>query len=147
MITTLTERVSQPDLADLPDWRVAEILTAPDESLPPVVTLAETLAGPGVLMSALGGDAGAAFLDAMETMTASSPRIRWAMFLIKGVGIDVANQQVRQTINELSAGGPLTSQQATTILSLAERSRVVSWAEHHGIEVTARTVGLARGAV
>lgn len=144
---TLAERVSQPDLADLPDWRVAEILTAPDKSLPAAVTLAETLVGPGALMSAIGGDAGAAFLDALESMTSSSPRIRWAMFLIKGVGIDIADPQVRQTIGELVAGGVLTEQQAATLLALAERRRLVSWAEHHGVEVTARTVGLARGAV
>lgn len=141
----LAERVAEPDLADLPDWRVAEILTAPDESLPPVVTIVETLIGPGSFLTALGGDAGAAVLDALEQMSASSPRIRWAMFLIKAGSFDLGDAQVRESIEDFAAGGVLTHGQAAALLALAERRRFVGWAEHHGVEVTARTVGLARG--
>ena len=146
MTMTLAVRVAQPDLTGLPDWRVAEILTTPDDSLPPVVTLAETIVGPAQVMSALGGAAGAISLDSLEAMAGQSSRIRWAMHLIKGNGINVAEPEVMQTIGELASDGLLTTQQAAQLLALAERRRSVSWAEHYGIEVTARTVGLARGA-
>lgn len=143
----LQERLAQSDLVDVPDWKAAEILNTPDAAFPPVVTLVETRVGPGVIMATLGADAGAVFLDALDAMSNTSPRIRWAMFLIKGAGINIADPQVRQTIGELTTGGVLTAQQAATLLALAEQRRLVSWAEHHGIEVTARTVGLARGGI
>ena len=147
MTMTLAIRVAQPDLAALPDWRVAEILNAPDQSLPPVVTLAETKVGPAHVMATLGGDAGAAFLDSLEQMALQSSRIRWAMHEIKSIGIDVAQPEVRQAIAGMASNGLLTAQQAAALLALAERRRSISWAEHYGIEVTARTVGLSRGAI
>ena len=145
MSEILAARVAEPDLADMPDWRVAEILTAPDESLPPVVTIVQTLIGPGSILAALGGDAGAAVLDALEQISVSSPRIRWAMFMVKSGSLDVGNSQVREAIEDFAAGGMLLHEQAAALLALAERRRFVSWAEYHGVEVTARTVGLARG--
>lgn len=42
---TLNDKVTAPDLVDLPDWQVANILNTPDLSLPAVMTLERTFVG------------------------------------------------------------------------------------------------------
>ena len=111
---SLAERVAAADLAGLPDWRVAELLNSPDPSLPEVVTLEKTLLGPAGIMVALGPEAGARVLNAIEAGAVQDAMLRWVFYILK---------------------------------ASAERRRFPSWAEHNQIEVTARSVGLARGAV
>lgn len=146
MTMTLTQRVLQPDLATLPDWRCADILNTPDPALPVVVTLERTLVGPGEVMRAIGPDAGAAFLDSVDAMSASVPRMKWALHVIKNGGVDMADPVARAQIDALAVTGVITIVQADALKALAERRRFPSWAEHNNIVVTARTVGLARGA-
>lgn len=55
----LAAKIIAPPLADLPDWRVAEILNAPDPSHPAIVTLEQTLFGPAGIMAILGPERGA----------------------------------------------------------------------------------------
>jgi hypothetical protein len=43
--------------------------------------------------------------------------------------------------------GIITTAQANQLKALGEKRHFPSWAEHNEIEVTARTVGLARGAI
>lgn len=145
-MTSLSERVQQPDLAALPDWRVAEILNAPDPTLPEVVELRSAFAGPGTIMQAIGPDAGAQLLDALESMSVTVPRVRWAMHIIKGRGLDMSDPMTRAQIDALVAAEILTASNGQQMKAIGEARRYPSWAEHHGVAVTARTVGLARGA-
>lgn len=143
---TLANRVAEPNLAALPDWRVAEILNSPDSSLPEVITLESTIVGPGGIMDVLGAVPGASFLNSLELMAQTNEVIRWAMYVLKSSGIDMANAIVRSRLDDFVGDGILTPAQAAALKGLAERRRFPSWAEHNGIEVTARTVGIARGA-
>ena len=144
---TLAEKVQETALAILPDWRVAEILNQPDDSLPEIVELVPRMIGPGTIMNELGASTGAAALDALEDLAAQVPHVKWAMILMKGGGLDVGSQVVRAQIDGLVPAQIITQAQANQLKALGERRRYPSWAEHYDIEVTARTVGLARGAV
>jgi len=145
-MTTLAEKAAEPALAALPDWQVAAILNAPDSSLPEIVELVPRMIGPGTIMNELGAEMGAAALDALETLQAAVPHVKWAMILLKGAGLDVGSAVVRSQIDGL-VPAILTTQQANALKALGEKRRYPSWAEHNEIEVTARTVGLARGAI
>jgi hypothetical protein len=145
-MATLSERVIKPDLVGLPDWQVAEILNEPDQTLPVIVTLKSTSSGPGGVMQAIGPDAGAQFLDNLETLATSVPKIRWAMQIIRSNGLDMSDPDVRSQIDSFAASGLLSASNAQKLKALGEVRRHPSWAEFHEIVVTARTVGLARGA-
>lgn len=144
---TLAEKVTESALASLPDWRVAEILNQPDDSLPEIVELVPRMIGPGTIMNELGASTGAAALDALEDLAAQVPHVKWAMILMKGGGLDVGSQVVRAQIDGLVPAQIITTAQANQLKALGEKRRYPSWAEHYGIEATARTVGLARGAL
>lgn len=142
----LVDRLRSADVADLPDWRVAEILNAPEPSLPVVVSVVPTIATPSTVMGALGPEAGAAALDRLSEVARTAPVVRWALEELRGSrGLDVGHAAVRQQIDSL-VPAVLSRAQADTLKALAERRRHPSWAEYHGVEVTARSVGLARGA-
>lgn len=143
---TLNARVTAPDLVDLPDWQVASLLNTPEPLLPAVVTLEKTLVGFGDVMRVLGPDAGAAFLDAVEKLSVTMPTLKWALRIMAADGINMADPVARGQIDSLVAAKLLTAAQGNALKATAERRRFPSWAEHNGVEVTARTVGLARGA-
>jgi hypothetical protein len=144
---TLAEKVQETALAALPDWQVAAILNAPDSSLPEILELVPRMIGPGTIMNELGAAAGAAALDALEALAAQVPHVKWAMILMKGGGLDVGSAVVREQIDGLVPAQIITQAQADQLKALGEKRRFPSWAEHNEIEVTARTVGLARGAI
>jgi hypothetical protein len=54
---------------------------------------------------------------------------------------------VRDQMDALAIQGVITAAQADAVKRLGEIRRQPSWAEHNNIEVTARTVGLARGGI
>ena len=143
---TLNDKVTAPDFVDLPDWQVANILNTPDLSLPAVVTLERTFVGFGDILRVLGSDAGAAFLDALEELSATTPTLKWMLRTMATDGINIADPVARGQVDALVAAGILTDAQGSALKATAERRRHPSWAEHHGVVVTARTVGLARGA-
>ena len=142
----LAAKVSAPPLADLPDWRVAEVLNAPDPSLPAIVTLEQTLFGSAGIMAILGPERGAAVLSAIETAAAVDPVMYWVLYILKNGGIDTGHVFIRDGLDGLAAASVMTAAEAETLKATAERRRFPSWAEHNNVEVTARTVGLARGA-
>jgi hypothetical protein len=144
---SLAERVAAADLAGLPDWRVAELLNSPDPSLPEVVTLEQTLLGPAGIMVALGPEAGARVLNAIEAGAMHDAKLRWVFYILKDGGVDMAHVFVRSGLDDLASAAIITATDAQILKATAERRRFPSWAEHNQIEVTARSVGLARGAV
>lgn len=142
----LATKVAAPPLTDLPDWRVAEVLNTPDPSLPPVVTLEQTLFGPAGIMAILGPERGATVLSSIETAAASDPVMYWVLYILKNGGVDTGHVFIRDGLDNLAAASVMTVAEAETLKATAERRRFPSWAEHNGVEVTARSVGLARGA-
>ena len=142
----LAAKVAAPPLADLPDWRVAEVLNAPDPSLPTIVTLEQTLLSPAGIMVILGPERGAAVLTAIETAAAVDPVMRWVLYILKNGGVDTGHVFIRDGLDNLVAASVMTAAEAEALKATAERRRFPSWAEHNGVEVTARSVGLARGA-
>jgi hypothetical protein len=60
--------------------------------------------------------------------------------------LEVSSNSVRTMIDTLAALGQMTQAQAIALKALANDVNQ-SWAEANGVEVTPRTVGLARGAV
>jgi hypothetical protein len=130
----------------LPDWEIAEILNAPDETLPPIISRQEYLIGFGTVLAVLGAEGGAAFLDTLTLLATTNSAIKWGLKQMERGALDISLDVTRQQIDALAAGGALTSEQAEGLKGLADVSRYPSWAEHNEIEVTARNVGLTRGA-
>lgn len=146
MTTLLSERLQQPDLANLPDWEAADRLRQPDASLPEVTEWRKTSIGPGMVMAILGADAGAALLDTLERLGATNRSVRWAMQVILRGELDLSLAESRAQLDALAAAGALDAAQAEKLKAFSRTVRHPSWAEFHGAEATARTVGLARGA-
>lgn len=144
---TLAERLQLSDVAELPDWAAAAKLNEPDPTLPEVVELRTRGIGPGEVMAALGAEQGAALLDALEAIKGQDSPVRWALRLLDRGALNIGAGETRAQIERLEVAGIITPTQAAALRGLGEHRRFPSWAEHHGVEVTARTVGLARGGI
>ena len=142
---TLADRLKRPDLAALPDWDAAARLNAPDPTLPAIIEWRPTQIGIGTILDALGPTAGAAFLDALETLAETTPTIRWGLELIRGAGLDISRPSARSQLATLVAGGILKQAEADALLTLSRVERHPSWAESAGMQIDARAAGLARG--
>ena len=147
-MSALADRLSEPDLADVPDWQAADVLNTPDAAngvcwrdVPSVSIRAVLMAThdwPKVLNAATGEPG---------LMRDTCIIIRDVLTLHQVCAF--ANPALRQSMQEgltVAVQGGVVSQAAyDQIIALAQRPR--SWAEANGIEVTARTVGLARGGI
>jgi hypothetical protein len=145
-MTTLALRLTQPDLASLPDWAASDALNAPDPSLPVVVSWEPTALGIGGVMDALGPETGAALLDTLTALAASNAVLRWGLRALEQNGLDFSLPSVRSEIDALVLSGVMTEAQRDAIFALSRRERHPSWSEYHGVKVDARAVGIARGA-
>lgn len=146
-MATLEERLQEDDVKDLPDWQAADVLNAPDARLPEIVTLKSRPFGIGTILEIFGPVAGPAFLETLETLASTTPLIKWSLVLLHAATLDAASPALRTQLDGMVVSDLITFQQAMAIKGLAEERRVPSWAEVNGVEVTARTVGLARGAI
>jgi hypothetical protein len=144
-IADLINRLAQDDVANMPDWAAAEVLNAPDPTLPIVVTWEPTKTSIGGVMDALGPQGGAALLDALASMATDNPTLRWGLRALEQNGLDFSLASTRSQIDALVLGDVMTEAQRDALFALSRRERHPSWAEFHGITVDARTVGLARG--
>lgn len=146
---TLEERLQEDDVIDLPDWAAAKKLNDPDESLPLITEWQKTQTGLDGILEALGPDEGTAFLEALETGSSSNTLMKWALRIIERGVLDLSLESVRNRI--VSITQPpfeiLTLTQAEQLFALSKTERYPSWAEYYQIEVTPRTVGLARGGI
>jgi hypothetical protein len=142
----LLVRLAQADVASLPDWAAAEVLNAPDATLPIVVTWEPTSTGIGGVMDALGPHAGAALLDALASLAPSNPTLRWGLRVLESGGLDFSLASTRAQIDAMVVNEVMTGEQRDRLFSLSRRERHPSWAEFHGVTVDARAVGIARGA-
>jgi hypothetical protein len=163
MSSVLADRIAQPDLAGLPEWEVAEILNAPDDSLPkvPVVFSCRSIAEPAVLsgeLAMLRIVAKLGHIPADVTLDEQNFIVPTQGLVAIGTMLDAVDRDLRvdpsapgaaaQVSVMLDAlGGMGLLSPATKTAVLAGTVRLQSWAEANGIEVTPRSVGLARGGI
>lgn len=145
----LAEKVAEfPE--NMPDWEIANILNAPDPTLPQVWKLVPTAHARGYLMAFNGhwGDLKDARGNSNLTQTVRRVADKMYDALNMQDSIDLTNETYRTVVqNDLDTlvqAGVLTQAAKDGLLNLGKRKQ--SWAEANGVEVTARTVGLARGA-
>ncbi len=161
MSSVLADRIAQPDLAGLPEWEVAEILNAPDDSLPmvPVVFSCRAIAEPAVLsgeLAMLRIVAKLGHIPADVSPTAQALPIPTQGLVAIGTMLDAVDRDLRVDPNAPGAAAQVSAMlgaldemgllsPATKTAVLAGTVRLQSWAEANGIEVTPRGVGLLRG--
>lgn len=146
-MSTLQTRLSQDDVKDLPDWQVANILNSPDPSLPIITEWEKTSIGIGTILDILGPTEGSIFLDTVSSAANSNSILKWGMKILENSNLDISLQSTRDSLTILKNNGMITDSQLDALFSVSRRQRYPSWSEYHGIEVTARTVGLARGGI
>lgn len=162
-LAILLARVNQPDLIGLPDWQVADLLNAPDPSLPPVMVAfsCRSIAEPAVLSGELAmlrivarlGHFPADVAPGNQSIPIPTPGLIAIGTMLDAVDRDLrvdpnvpgAVGQVMALLGALEDMGLLLP--ATKAAILAGTVKIPSWAESNGIEVTARSVGLERGSV
>ncbi len=150
---TLAERLALPDLADLPDWQVADILNTPDQSLGTkrVDVLSSDVRG--LLLGT--GEWGAIKLLSRMTPSEQVPAqaIVAAIIAIDTLEltttIEASKPQYYAAVEALVAGlqsaNVISSGTGAALLAMADQP--MSWAEINNIPVDARMIGLARGGV
>lgn len=147
-LALLTARVSQTDLQGLPEWKVAEILNAPDVLLPKVKQKVATGAAQQLLLTT--GEWAKAVVAAENEMLPDETRaaailmrdtIRQSNYI--EADDPEAYNAITLVLNKMVQVGLLLPATKDRLLALAERHP--SWAEANNVKVTARTVGLARG--
>lgn len=143
----LTERLQEDDVKDLPDWAAAEVLNAPDSSLPVIVFWEPTKIGVGQIMTTLGATEGAALLDELVVLAEQDAVIRWGLKVMESSGLDLSLETTREQVSGLVTTGLITNAQKESLFDLSRRERFPSWAEANNTFVDARAVGLARGGI
>jgi hypothetical protein len=155
-MTTLAQKVAEFP-ASMPDWEIAEVLNAPDPTLPMKLTSRRIGAGTIIETMGLGAVGGGAFISKLREWAANPGTIPAPLVgvakdiaeilpVIDRGDLEIGSAPVRTMIDTLAALGHMTQAQATALKALANDVNQ-SWAEANGVEVTPRTVGLARGAV
>lgn len=148
---TLAERLAQPDLAGLPDWRAAETLNAPDPTLPTRRVDVPTADARAVLLAS--GEWPKLVMTGERGSTAPTD-LRGLCILVCDTLILTSVLEtsrptryaaVQSALDRLVAAGLIAAGTRDALLALAERPQ--SWAEANGVTVDARAVGLARGGV
>lgn len=149
-LALLAARVSQPDLQGLPEWMAANLLNVPDVSLPKVKQKVATGVAQQLLLTT-GEWAKAVVAADNETLPEET---RAAAILMRDtirqssyIETDdpEAYEAVSLVLTKMVQVGLLSATTKDRLLALADRHP--SWAEANGVQVTARTVGLARGGV
>lgn len=161
-MSALAERLQQQDVAGLPDWAVADALNAPDAvngtARRDVATsdvrgaLLASSEWPGIVLVAEG-----VTLPQMAALTdADRIQLRGLCILVRDTltltqtiqtSVPARYAATQAALVDLAAAGLVSDATKAALLALAERP--LSWAEANGYPagVTARDVGLARGAI
>jgi hypothetical protein len=145
---TLEERLALPDMQDLDAAQAERVLKAPDLSLGlrrvdvATADAGEIFLATGewaeVLMKAENGEAPQVVRKACINLRDTILHTRVIRTTIPEIYTTTA-----AVLNGLVVAGVLSQETVDALLALAERPQ--SWAEANETEVTARTIGLARG--
>lgn len=143
----LIDKVAESQFSAMTEWGVAEVLNAPDASLAYVKQDVST-SDVGEILLASGE-----LYDVNEALKNPSEDIKRASFIVqktfeKTTKIRTSDPgiftSVVTVLNGLLAAAVISQTTYDVLMSLTNRRP--SWAEHNNITVTAREVGLARGA-
>jgi hypothetical protein len=146
----LIDKVAESQFNGLPEWQVANILNAPDASLAYVKQDVSTSDVKQILLSSLKW----ATIVKVADNTSIDQNIRDVCIVVRDTFKET--NTIVTTDPEIFAAtdGALSALLAAEIISqgvydalIALTNRRPSWAEHNNILVTAREVGLARGAL
>ena len=105
----------------------AELLASQDaDAIAAVVNVGRTrvaprLGGIGAVMETLGAVDGPLVLDALDSLKATLPAVRWGWVLLERGELDFGSTVTRQLIDGLVMGGVMTEAQGLSIKSLAEQ--------------------------
>lgn len=147
---TLAQKIAEAQFDGLTESEVADILNAPEINSPPRRVDVSTSDAREILLST--GEWGAVVSTAENTSTPE--QVRGACIVLRDTVRDTtliraSSTSIYNATNTLLAAlvgvGILSTGTKNTLMALADRPQ--SWAEANEIEVTARTVGLARGAI
>lgn len=146
---TLIDKVAEAQFQGMPDWQVADVLNAPDDSLP-YVKQDVTTSDLGEILLVRGE-----LYDVYDALSNPTEDIKRASFLVQKTFDSTV--QIRTSVPDIFTsvtmvlGGLLTAgiiSQGAYDAMIALTNRRPSWAEHNNLfPVTARDVGLARGGV
>lgn len=148
-MTTLSQKVAEFP-ADTPDWQIANALNTKDAALPTVYCDVVTVDAREVLLAT--GEWSALVIAAENEATPAL--LRGACIVARDTltltqTIRTSNQSIRGAVevalNGLVLGGIIAQSTKDAVSALMITNQ--SWAEANGVEVTPRTVGLARGAI
>ena len=83
--------------------------------------IAPRLGGIGAVMETLGAVDGPLVLDALDSLKATLPAVRWGWVLLERGELDFGSTVTRQMIDGLVMGGVMTEAQGLAIKALAEQ--------------------------
>lgn len=152
---TLAERLAEPDVAGLPDWRAAEVLNTPDPVNGTKRVDVDVRQARGILL-ATGEWAAVKMASRLEPSAEVPPELVGAAITcidaldpsqttVIESGMPEKYARVQAMLDGLVQAQLVSQASADALLALADVPR--SWAEANGITVDARAVGLARGGV
>ena len=104
-----------------------ELLASQDaDSIAAVVNVGRTrivprLGGIGAVMETLGSVDGPVVLDALDSLKATLPAVRWGWVLLERGELDFGSTVTQQLIDGLVMGGVMTDAQGLSIKALAEQ--------------------------
>ena len=104
-----------------------ELLASQDaDAIAAVVNVGRTrvaprLGGIGAVMETLGAVDGPLVLDALDSLKATLPAVRWGWVLLERGELDFGSTVARQMIDGLVMGGVMTEAQGLAIKALAEQ--------------------------
>jgi hypothetical protein len=147
-MSILSDRLQLPDVANLSDWEASEVLNTPDPELPFTWVPAPCEVLRRIIMER--GE----WAAIKRASTAANQQIADAAITVYDVltlqdavhlEMPTVRTTVEITLNALQTANIISS--ATAALLVDAGKRTLSWAEANNIEVTARTVGIARGSI
>ena len=152
-MTTLLQRIQENDLASLSDWEVAERLNTPDPTLPTAYGSVSNTEIKSILVAYelwqnIAKKAQQALLGEGESTTEETLCFNIASALEDAdFTLNLKEDYIRTSFETWLPSAVqlnvIPANVATLISSKAYRYQ--SWAEYNNIQVTARTVGIARG--
>ena len=107
----------EPFLADRNDVAIAALL-------PPKVTLQSNPIGIGTILAVLAPNGGQ-FLDALETLGASDPNVKWALKLIEQSNFDVGMDATRAQMQAFAQVAPDFAVGIAALMATAERTEPI----------------------
>lgn len=149
----LAERIAQEDVRTLPDWRVAEVLNAPDKSMGTKIVDIATSDVMGILLTM--GDWPNVVLAAQGVMPSGDKAplaVQRVAVLVRDTLLHMTQIQTSKPDRYEATMAALAGMQAAGLITRETQEALAalplygqSWSEANQVDVTAQSVGIARG--